>query len=65
MVGWWADVTHRTHLGIMWVIFGHLRPSGHIVPDHGGDGGAALLVLAPHDHLYIKHVGSMPALRVV
>jgi len=29
--------------GIMWVTFGHLRPSGHIMPDHGGDRGAAHL----------------------
>ena len=42
------------HLGIMWVTFGHLRPSGHIMPDHVGDRGTALLVLAPHDHLHIK-----------
>ena len=27
----------------MWVTFGHLRPSGHIMPDHGGDRGAAHL----------------------
>jgi hypothetical protein len=39
----------------MWVTFGHLRPSGHIMPDHAGDRGAVLLVLAPHDHLHIKH----------
>src|SRR2546423_5082066 len=39
----------------MWVTFGHLRPSGHIMPDHAGDRGAELLVLAPHDHLYINH----------
>jgi hypothetical protein len=38
----------------MWVTFGHLRPSGHIMPDHGGDRGAALLDLAPHDRLHIK-----------
>ena len=38
----------------MWVTFGHLRPSGHIMPDHAGDRGTALLVLAPHDHLHIK-----------
>src|SRR5712691_11194453 len=38
----------------MWVTFGHLRPSGHIMPDHAGDRGAVLLVLAPHDHLHIK-----------
>ena len=41
--------------GIMWVIFDHLRPSGHIMPDHAGDRGAACMVLAPHDHLHIKH----------
>jgi hypothetical protein len=34
----------------MWVTFGHLRPSGHIMPDHAGDRGAVFLVLAPHDH---------------
>ena len=33
----------------MWVTFGHLRPSGHIMPDHAGDRGAVLLALAPHD----------------
>src|SRR5690348_491794 len=27
----------------MWVIFDHLRPSGHIMPDHGRDRGAAHL----------------------
>jgi len=27
----------------MWVTFGHLRPPGHIMPDHGGDRGAAHL----------------------
>ncbi len=31
--------------GIMWVTFGHLRPPGHIMPDHGGDRGAAHLDL--------------------
>ena len=30
---------------IMWVIFDHLRPSGHIMPDHVGDRGAARLDL--------------------
>jgi hypothetical protein len=30
----------RPDLGIMWVIFDHLRPSGHIMPDHAGDRGA-------------------------
>ena len=34
----------------MWVTFGHLRPSGHVIPDHSGDRGAVILVLAPHDH---------------
>src|SRR5215469_3367347 len=35
--------THRASRpvgGIMWVIFDHLRPPGHIMPDHGGDRGA-------------------------
>jgi hypothetical protein len=40
----------------MWVTFGHLRPSGHIMPDHAGDRGAAWMVLAPHDHLHIKQI---------
>ncbi len=44
-----------TERGIMRVTSGHLRPSGHIMPDHAGDRGAVLLVLAPHDHLHIKH----------
>src|SRR5215469_12997594 len=35
----------------MWVTFGHLRLSGHIMPDHAGDRGAVFLALAPHDHL--------------
>src|SRR5437870_12291419 len=39
----------------LWVIFDHLRPSGHIMPDHAGDRGAVLLILAPHDHLHVKH----------
>jgi Phosphoesterase family len=30
----------RSVSGIMWVAFGHLRPSGHIMPDHAGDRGA-------------------------
>jgi hypothetical protein len=34
------------------VSFAHLR---HIMPDHAGDRGAVFLVLAPHDHLHIKH----------
>jgi hypothetical protein len=42
--------SYRTRSGIMWVTFGHLRPSGHIMPDHAGDRGAVFLVLAPHDH---------------
>jgi len=46
--------------GIMWVIFDHLRPPGHIMPDHAGDRGAMFLVLAPHDHLHIKHVRAFP-----
>jgi len=29
--------TRRALCGIMWVIFDHLRPSGHIMPDHAGD----------------------------
>src|SRR5690349_17608954 len=45
----------RTTRGIMWVIFDHLRPPGHIRPDHAGDRGAVFLVLALHDHLHIKH----------
>jgi len=39
---------------IMWVIEDHLRPSGHIMPDHAGNRGAVLSVLAPHDYLYIN-----------
>jgi hypothetical protein len=35
--------SERTHFGIMWVIFDHLRPSGHIMADHVGDRGAAHL----------------------
>src|SRR5712692_8526155 len=38
----------------MWVIEDHLRPSGHIMPDHAGDRGAVPLVLEPHDHLHIN-----------
>jgi hypothetical protein len=56
----WVCITGHRHalkqrplFGIMWVIFDHLRPSGHIMPDHAGDRGAACMVLAPHDHLYI------------
>ena len=44
----------RTLFGITWVIEDHLRPSGHIIPDHAGDRGAVFLVLAPHDHLHIS-----------
>ena len=40
----------RPLFGIMWVTFGHLRPSGHIMPDHADDRGAVFLTLAPHDH---------------
>jgi hypothetical protein len=47
----WMNCPHR---GIMWVIEDHLRPSGHIVPDHAGDRGAVSTVLAPHDHLHIN-----------
>ena len=32
-------------IGIVWVIFDHLRPSGHIMPDHAGDRGAVPLDL--------------------
>jgi hypothetical protein len=47
---------HR-HRGLMWMTFGHLRPSGHIMPDHARDRGAVPVVLAPHGHRRIKHVG--------
>lgn len=30
-------------------------PLGHIMPDHEGDRSAVFMVLAPHDHLHIKH----------
>jgi hypothetical protein len=50
----------RAVCGIMWVIFDHHRPPGHIMPDHAGDRGAALLVLAPHDHLHIKQIRTPP-----
>ncbi len=53
-----SSPTWRAIGGIMWVIFDHLRPSGHIMPDHGGDRGAAWMVLAPHDHLHIKQIRS-------
>ena len=49
------------HIGIMWVTFGHLRPSGHIMPDHAGDRGAVFLVLAPHDHLAYQAESDAPA----
>jgi hypothetical protein len=48
--------TQCAHIGIMRVIEDHLRPSGHIMPDHAGDRGAELLVLAPHDHLHINQI---------
>jgi hypothetical protein len=35
--------TWSAECGIMWVIFDHLRPSGHIMPDPVGDRGAAHL----------------------
>jgi len=50
--------TSRRHASCMRHYVGDLRslrPSGHIMPDHAGDRGAALWVLAPHDHLHIKH----------
>jgi hypothetical protein len=50
--------TERAVIGIMWVIEDHLRPSGHIMPDHAGDRGAELLVLAPHDLLHINQIRS-------
>src|SRR5260370_37986956 len=46
--------------GIMRVSFAHLRPSGHIMPDHAGDRGAVFLVLAPHDHLHINQIRAFP-----
>jgi hypothetical protein len=33
-----------TLFGTMWVTFGHLRPSVHIMPDHAGDRGTVFLV---------------------
>jgi len=54
----------RPLIRIMWVIFDHLRPSGHIMPDHAGDRGAVLPVLAPHDHLHINHECASSPLRV-
>ena len=47
------------HTRIMWVTFGHLRPSGHIMPDHAGDRGTAFSVMAPHDHLHIKQMRAL------
>lgn len=46
--------TERSLLGIMCVIEDHLRPSGHMMPDHAGDRGAELLVLAPHVHVHVN-----------
>ena len=43
-------------IGIICVIFDHVRPSGHIMPDHAGDRGGSILIIGPHDHLHIKHV---------
>ena len=40
----------------MWVFEGHRALRAHIMPDHGGDRGAVLLVLAPHDHLHINQI---------
>jgi hypothetical protein len=43
-VTWWRSASQRRpDRGIMWVIFDHLRPSGHIMPDHVGDRGAGHL----------------------
>jgi hypothetical protein len=39
-----VELRPNTLSGIMWVTFGHLRTSGHIMPDHAGDRGAAFLV---------------------
>jgi hypothetical protein len=49
----------------MWVTFGHLRPSGHIMPDHAGDRGAVFLVLAPHDHPAYQPDADVPLALVV
>jgi hypothetical protein len=46
----------RPLIGIMWVIEDHLRPSGHIMPDHADDRGTVLLILAPHGHLHINQI---------
>src|SRR5580693_706782 len=40
-----ASSRDRAVGGIMWVSFAHLRPSGHIMPDHAGDRGAVSLSL--------------------
>src|SRR6266516_1877626 len=39
LLGILMRVERRTTFGIMWVIFDHLRPSGHIMPDMQGDRG--------------------------
>jgi hypothetical protein len=46
----------RSHRGIMWVIEDHLRPSGHIMPDHVGDRGAVRQILEPREHLHINQL---------
>jgi hypothetical protein len=46
----------RPVIGIMWVIEDHLRPSGHIMPDHVGDRGAVRQILEPRDHLHINQI---------
>jgi hypothetical protein len=56
-----APTFHRPLIGIMWVIFDHLRPSGHVMPDHAGDRGVAWMVLAPHDHLHINQLSEPTA----
>jgi hypothetical protein len=55
-----SELVHRAAqrrplIGIMWVTFGHLRPAGHIMPDHAGDRGAVFMVLAPSITLLINH----------
>jgi hypothetical protein len=54
----------RPLFGIMWVIFDHLRPSGHIMPDHAGDRGTVPLVLAPTITLHINHDREFGRLRI-
>jgi hypothetical protein len=44
------EMRERRDRGIMWITFGHLRPSSHIMPDHVRGRGAVFLVLAPHEH---------------